>query len=165
MMKSSESASAYRQSTAFGATAVGQVVALYDTILRDLHRAMDAVEAKRIEERVNSSNHALLVIGELQSVLDFQRGGEAAQNLNGFYNVTRGMVLQASMGSSREKFQEVIAMFARLRAAWSQVERTVAPADPAERPRVLSKPRAAQSQNITVGSGSPEGRKNQGWSA
>src|SRR5208282_1182279 len=75
-MNSHESASAYHQSAAFGATAVGQIIALYDRILRDLRQALAAVESARIEERVNSTNHALVVIGELQGVLDLERGGE-----------------------------------------------------------------------------------------
>jgi flagellin-specific chaperone FliS len=48
---------------------VGQVVALYDIIVRDLRRAVEAIDAKQIEARVNASNHALMVIGELQGVL------------------------------------------------------------------------------------------------
>src|SRR5271157_5817452 len=101
-MTAHDSAFAYHQSSAFGASPVGQVVALYDTILRDLHRATAAIDTGEIEKRCNSINHALTVIGELQGVLDFERGGEPAQNLNNFYNVTRVMITQAGVTSSRE---------------------------------------------------------------
>jgi flagellar protein FliS len=124
-MSTPDSASAYHQSTAVGASAVGQVVALYDTIVRDFHRAIAAIESEQIERRVNAGNHALMVIGELQGVLDFERGGEAARRLQSFYKVTRAMTLEASVRSSREKFLEMISMFARLRAAWSKIKRTV----------------------------------------
>ena len=69
-MSPNDSAFAYHQSTAFGAAALGQVIALYDTILRDFHRAMAAIGAGQIEKRVNALNHALIVVGELQGVLD-----------------------------------------------------------------------------------------------
>jgi len=164
-MNSRDSASAYQQSTAVGATAVGQVIALYDTILRDLRRAIAAIEGGRIEDRVNSSNHALVVIGELQGVLDFQRGGEAARNLNSFYNVTRAMTTHASMRSSREEFQQLASMFARLRAAWSQVERTIAPAEPRNRLRISSNPRPTLSQNAAILSESSQGSGNGRWRA
>jgi len=124
-MDAHDSAFAYHQTSAFGASPVGQVIALYDTILRDLHRAIAAIGAGQIEKRVNATNHALVVIGELQSVLDFERGGEAARNLSNFYNITRAMIVNVSVTSSREKLQELIAMFTRLRAAWSHVERTL----------------------------------------
>jgi flagellar secretion chaperone FliS len=137
-MSSRDSAFTYQHATAVSATPVGQVVALYDVILRDLRQAMAAVEAGQIERRVNLTNHALLIVGELQGVLDFDRGGEAARNLNNFYTVMRPLITEASMTSSCEKFQDLIEKFARLRAAWSKVERTVAPSVPENRPRVYS---------------------------
>ena len=165
MKNAYDSASSYHRSTALGATALGQVITLYDTILRDLHRAMDAIAAGKIEERVNSSNHALLVIAELQSVLDFERGGEAARHLDGFYNVTRAMVTKASITSSVEKFQEVISMFARIRAAWSRVEQTVVPSEPKDRSHAASKPRAAFSQKTSPPAESSDGAGPTRWTA
>jgi flagellin-specific chaperone FliS len=46
---------------------------------------------------VNAGNHALMVIGELQGVLDFERGGEAARRLQSFYKVTRAMTSEATI--------------------------------------------------------------------
>ena len=152
-MSTHNSALAYQQNSAFGASPVGQVVALYDTIVRDLQRAIAAVEAGQIEKRVNATNHALMVIGELQGVLDFERGGEVARNLNNFYDVTRPMVTNASMSNSREKFQELVDMFTRIRGAWAHVERTIAPSVPPERPRVSSGPQPAFSPGAP---GSPD---------
>ncbi len=146
-MKQHDSAFAYNQSTAFGASAVGQVVALYDTILRDLHHAISAIEARNVEKRVEAGNHALMVIGELQGVLDFSQGGEAAVNLSDFYNVTRGLILEAGVKNSPEKHREIISMYTRLRAAWSQVERTVAPSEPTQRLRISSQPQTTQPEN------------------
>jgi len=51
-------------------------------------------------------------------VLDFQRGGEAARNLNSFYTVTRAMVTDAGVTSSLDLLQGLVSMFARIRAAW-----------------------------------------------
>ena len=137
-MNTRDTATAYQQSTAFGASSVGQVVALYDRILRDLRTAITAIGSGEIERRVNSLNHALTIIGELQGVLDHERGGEAARSLNSFYTVTRGMVLEAGVKCSVEKLQEAVSMFARLRAAWAQAESTVAPSEPTQRLRVSS---------------------------
>jgi flagellar protein FliS len=162
-MSTPDSASAYYQSTAVGASAVGQVVALYDTILRDFHRAIAAIESEQIERRVNAGNHALMVIGELQGVLDFERGGEAARRLQSFYKVTRAMTLEASVRSSREKFLELISMFARLRGAWSKIERTVGFSEPTERLRIRSRPEGTISQSEPSGENS-EGTSGR-WSA
>lgn len=127
-MNSRDAASTYHQSTAVGASPVGNIVALYDTILRDFHRALAAIDSGDIAARVNATNHALLVIGELQGVLDFARGGDAARHLNSFYIVMRALLTEAGVTASREKFLDLSAKFARLRSAWSQAENRVAPA-------------------------------------
>jgi flagellar secretion chaperone FliS len=164
-MNSYDSAFAYNQAAAFGASAVGQVVALYDTILRDLHRAVAAIEAKQIENRVNATNHALIVIGELQGVLDFERGGSVARILDAYYNVTRAMITEGSMMSSREKLREVISMYTKLRAAWSQVERTVKPSEPTELLRISSGPQSTFSQSPAIPPKNSTNSGSGGWSA
>lgn len=142
-MNNHESAAAYQQSSAFCDSAVGQVVALYDRVLRDLRQAIHSLEAGQIERRVSSLNHALTIIGELQGVLDFERGGDVAGQLNSFYNVTRAMVMQAGVSRSLASLEELVAMFTRMRVAWAQVEKTVAPVEPTQRMRITSQPQAA----------------------
>jgi flagellar secretion chaperone FliS len=133
---------AYQQVAAVGASPVEQVIALYDRILRDFYRCIAAIGGGEIEERVRASNHALTVVGELQGVLDFQQGGDVARNLNDFYSVTRPMIAQASIKNSVEKFQELIGMYSRIRAAWAQVAaRSPQAPQPPERLRVSSVPR------------------------
>jgi flagellar secretion chaperone FliS len=143
MMNTKNSAFAYQQSNAISASAVGQVVALYDRILRDLREAMQAVEAGEIEKRVHSLTHALTIVGELQGVLDFERGGEPAKHLNGFYNVARGMMMQAGVTNSVTTMQELVSMFTRMRAAWAKAEQSVSPAEPTQRLRISSQPQMA----------------------
>ena len=149
-MNMKNSAFAYQQSNAISASAVGQVVALYDRILRDLRQAMQAVEGGEIEKRVGSLTHALTIVGELQGVLDFERGGGAARSLNSFYNVARGLLLKAGVTSSMETLQELVAMFTRLRAAWAKIENTVAPTEPTQRLRISSQPQAAFSSGAEI---------------
>jgi flagellar protein FliS len=164
-MNTRDTAAAYQQSTAYAASSVGQVVALYDRILRDLRGAIAAIGTGQIENRVNSLNHALTIIGELQGVLDHERGGDAARHLNGFYTVTRGMVIEAGVKCSVDMLQELVSMFARLRAAWAQVERTVAPSEPTQRLRVSSQPQPQHAQNISPSPEHSAGAETGGWRA
>src|ERR1700720_504572 len=164
-MNTRDTAFAYQQSTAIAASSVGQVVALYDRILRDLRCAIAAVGAGQIETRVTAMNHALTIIGELQGVLDFQQGGEAARNLDSFYAVSRAMVTKAGVTSSLEQLQELISMFARLRAAWAHVERTVAPSEPTQRLRVSSQPHPSHPGNASPLPEESSGAGNGGWRA
>jgi flagellar protein FliS len=164
-MKTQDTAFAYQQTTAFAASSVGQVVALYDRILRDFRSAIAAIGAGQIETRANSLNHALTIIGELQGVLDFQRGGEAARTLNSFYTVARAMVNEAGVTCSVERLQELVSMFARLRAAWAHVESSVVPSEPTQRLRVSSQAQAQNSQNISPSPEHSSGAETGGWRA
>ena len=112
----------YRQASARGASPIGQVVALYDTILRDFFRALVALQAGDVETRVLELNHALTVIAHLQNVLNFERGGEAAPQLERFYMVTRGLIVKANFNPTPEALEELINLYGGLREAWSQAE-------------------------------------------
>lgn len=114
--------SAYQQTAVQGASPIGLVLSLYDTILRDFRRAGAAMERGNAEIRVFELNHALTVIAHLQSVLDFERGTDAAKRFNSFYEVTRGMILSVNVDSSRETLQKLIEMYSSMRQAWQQAE-------------------------------------------
>lgn len=114
--------SAYQQASAHGASPVGLVLSLYDTILRDFRRADAAMAQGNVETRVFELNHALTVIAHLQSVLDFERGGDAAKRFSNFYEVTRGMILSVNVDAKRETLQKLIEMYSSMRQAWQQAE-------------------------------------------
>jgi len=91
-------------------------------------------------------NHSLTVIALLQSSLDFEKGGEVARQLERFYNVFRGRVLEASIKSSPEILQDIIAQFRMMRDAWSEVdaaESRSATAVNGPLPETLAQPTAA----------------------
>jgi flagellar secretion chaperone FliS len=125
-MNQDQIASAYRQISTRGTSPVGLVVKLYDAIVEDFRRSLAAVESGDVERRVNSLNHALVIIAELESVLDFDRGGNVAAQLRGFYEVTRTMIVEANVRASREKLQKLRDLYVPLRQAWQQVELDVA---------------------------------------
>jgi flagellar secretion chaperone FliS len=125
-MKQDEIASYYRQVSATGVNPAGMIVKLYDRILEDFRRADEAISVNDIKGRVTSLNHALLIIAELDSVLDFERGGIVAQHLHGFYSVTRGLIVEANARTSAEQIARLVNLYTPLRHAWQQVEQDVA---------------------------------------
>jgi len=121
-MTNNSPASTYQQLAARGASPVGLVVSLYDTILRDFRRAQAALVTSNVEQRVFELNHALTVIAHLQSVLNHDRGGEAAKTFDRFYEIARAMILDASVRCTPESLQKLIATFTSIRQAWQQIE-------------------------------------------
>lgn len=128
-MNQSEIAGQYRQSSAHGAHPVGLVVRLYDAIVEDLRRAMEALRTGDVEQRTAALNHSLLIIAELESVLDHDRGGQVARHLEGFYKVTRAMIVEANVRASSADLEKLIGLFLPVRQAWQQAERDLASSD------------------------------------
>jgi flagellar secretion chaperone FliS len=115
--------SAYRESAARGASAVGQVVLLSEQMVEDLRRALRAIEANQVEERTNAINHAMVVVSHLQNSLNFEVGGDVAPRLERFYIMAREKFLEAQFQSSKEILNEQLALLLDLRDAWIEVDR------------------------------------------
>jgi flagellar protein FliS len=144
----------YQQASARGASPIGQVVSLYDTILRDFIRALAAAQAGDVETRVFELNHALLVIAHLQSVLDHERGEEAAKHFERFYSVTRWKIVEANIQATPAALEELINLYGGVRQAWYQAGQQL-PADQQRAPSTAmpantSKTRAANPANDEV---------------
>lgn len=114
---------AYREANVRGATPVRLVVLLYDQLIQDLTRAAQAIELNHTELRTNCINHAILVIGYLQSPLDFEKGGKVARDLELFYNTLRQNLVQVQFFPSQAGIRQQITDVLALREAWMEVER------------------------------------------
>lgn len=118
---------AYREADVRGASPVRLVVLLCEQVIEDLRQAARALEQNDIERRTHQINHAILVIGHLQSGLDFANGGKAAQDLNHFYNVLRQNLVQVQFSPSPAGFTQQITDLLAVREAWIEVERAENP--------------------------------------
>ena len=120
---------AYRKVAAEGANLVGLIVALYDTLAGDLRRASDAISRGDIEGRCKESNHAILVLGHLESWID--SGDQAlAAALSQFYTHLRGEILRAQSERSGARLEVLIPLILDTRAAWQQRSSMAAPSTP-----------------------------------
>src|SRR5271166_2841487 len=115
--------SAYRENDVRGSSPVRLVVLLYDQVIQDLTKAAQALEQNEIELRTKYINHAILVIGHLQSPLDFARGGKVAKDLDNLYNVLRQSLVQLQFYPSKAAMCQRIADLQALREAWTEVDR------------------------------------------
>ena len=113
----------YRESAVRGASPLGLIVILYEEIVRSIRKALRAFESGDIEARGRELTHAVEVIGYLQSILDFEKGGDVARNLSNFYNVMRGKLLEIHISPTHEGLEMLAREFAKVGAAWQQAER------------------------------------------
>lgn len=113
----------YREGAVRGASPVRLVALLYEQAIEDLRGARAALDQGDIETRTAKINHAIVVIGHLQSSLDLQQGGEVARNLERFYLVVRAALLDAQCRQSATLLEEQIALLMQVHEAWCEVER------------------------------------------
>ena len=125
-MNQQQIAGQYRQHSAQGVNRLGLVVRLYDAIIEDLRRALEALRAGDVERRTAAVNHALLILAELESVLDHRQGGQVARHLEGFYRVTRAMIVEANGRASVAQIERLMGLFLPVRQAWQQAEQDFA---------------------------------------
>jgi flagellar secretion chaperone FliS len=120
-----DASTGYRDAALPGATSAGLVVLLYEQAIRDLQRAVAAIEAGDIERRTREINHALSVIGHLQGTLDMQNGEQIAQNLARFYEHVTTNLMAAQIQASANIVRQQITDLLNLRESWIEVNRTL----------------------------------------
>jgi|SRR5579863_2558756 flagellar secretion chaperone FliS len=112
----------YREAAVRGATPVRLVVLLYEQAIEDLRRARVAFDQGEIETRTARINHAIVVIGHLQSSLDLEQGGDVARNLERFYIMLRAALVETQFRQSTFQLDQQISLLMQVHEAWCQVE-------------------------------------------
>jgi flagellar protein FliS len=119
-MTHQEIGSAYRETGAAGANQVELVALLYDVLLDDLRRAIQAIRAHDIEARTFELQHALRIVEQLQGSLNMEDGGEVAATLDQLYSIVRAKILEAQWKVSEQILQSQVSLLLPVRDAWKQ---------------------------------------------
>jgi flagellar protein FliS len=112
----------YRKSAIEGASSIGLIVALFDTLAGDFRRAAAAIRKNDIEKRCKELDHASLVLGQLASWVDMDKGGESAQALAQFYAYLRATTMEASVTQSATLLDTQIDTILQVRSAWHKLD-------------------------------------------
>jgi flagellar protein FliS len=105
-----------------GASPIGLMIALFDRLAVDLRRAADAIRQGDVETRCDEINHGFLVLAQLESWLDHEKGGEPARQLAKFYSYTRAQMMRASVTQSSNLLEEQIETLLHIRTSWQQMD-------------------------------------------
>jgi flagellar protein FliS len=127
------------------------VVMLYNGAIRFLGEARTAIVAKNIRAKAVALDRALAIIGELQSTLQLEEGGEVAASLNNLYNYMNESLLLASAKMDERPVDHVIRLLKTLNSAWTEIAQKAERASAVEQQPTVSVP--------LVGVPVPEGRR------
>ena len=116
---------AYRKSQLSTAGPAQRVVIMYDNLVRELMKAMAALEKQgepsSFETAHNSLAQAERIVLELKLALDLERGGEIAENLNDLYEFWIRHLSEGNTKKDAEPIREILTMAEDMRDTWKQV--------------------------------------------
>jgi flagellar secretion chaperone FliS len=140
-MKANKNQLAYQEAAVRNASAIELVVMLYDILARDLHGAIEAMEAGNIEARSAKLKHGFLALQQLEGTLRMVEGGELAAQMSRFYIMLRAQMMKAQVQRDPEILQELIQLLFSVREAWVEVN---------SRPAVVAEAAGAQSSTAAI---------------
>jgi len=112
---------AYQEAAVRNASAIELVIVLYDILARDLHAAIEAMEAGNIELRTAKVKHGLLALQQLEGTLNLEEGAELATNLSRFYSMLRSRMMKAQIEQDAGILQELVQLLFNVREAWVEL--------------------------------------------
>lgn len=95
-----------------------QIVMLYDGAIKFLNLTATDIENNDFAAKAEHSNRALDIINYLQSILDFEKGGNVAQSLDSLYRSIAVLILRASSELDASLMRRAADLLAPVRDAW-----------------------------------------------
>lgn len=117
-MYGNNAALAYQNNQSIGASPVKTVALLYDKAIDSLHLAAKAIDTQDINLRYRANKKAYDIIVHLCAALDFEQGGEIAQNLERLYSFMMLRLMQVDLRNDKDAAMEVAALLMPLRDSW-----------------------------------------------
>lgn len=118
---------AYRQTRVKTASQGQLIVMLYDEGLKQLKIAENELGSR--QPKLDLVHNAIVkvqdIVTELMVSLDFEKGGDIAQNLFHLYMYFNQRLVDANLSKDVSNLSEVYNLMADLREAWAEIEATV----------------------------------------
>ena len=111
----------YQQTQVMTASHVQLIVLLYDSAVQSLELAREGISKNNYRDKARFLDRAMAIVGELSSVLDFERGGQVAVSLHRLYDYMIQECLQANLRHEAAHLDGPIRCLTTLREAWRVV--------------------------------------------
>lgn len=110
-----------------------QIVMLYDGAIKFLNLTAADIEASDFVAKAEHSNRALDIINYLQSILNFERGGDVAPVLDNLYRRITVLVIRASAELDANLMRRAADLLVPVRDAWeTNSQKMISPAPSVE---------------------------------
>ena len=111
------------------ANGVQLIQMLFDGLLESLAATKGHIQNGAIVEKGKSIARASRIVIGLQGALDFERGGDLANNLNDLYGYVTRRLLHVNARNDLDALEEIFGLMNEIRSAWEGVPDLI-PASP-----------------------------------
>jgi flagellar secretion chaperone FliS len=111
----------YQQTQIMTSSGVQIVVLLYDAAIQSIELARRGIETNNLQEKGRFLGRAISIVGELNSVLDFERGGEIARSLHRLYEYMLAELVTANARHSTRHLDGPLRCLTTLREGWREI--------------------------------------------
>ena len=111
------------------ANGVQLIQMLFDGLLESLAATKGHIQNGAIAEKGKSIARASRIVIGLQGALDFERGGDLANNLNELYGYVTRRLLHVNARNDLDALEEIFGLMNEIRSAWEGVPDLI-PASP-----------------------------------
>lgn len=111
----------YRQTQVMTSSRVQIVVLLYDAAIQSIELARVGIEANNPKDKGRFLGRAISIIGELNSVLDFEQGGEIARSLHRLYEYMLSELVMANARNDVRRLEGPLRSLTTLREGWREI--------------------------------------------
>ena len=111
------------------ANGVQLIQMLFDGLLESLAATKGHIQNVAIAEKGKSIARASRIVIGLQGALDFERGGDLANNLNELYGYVTRRLLHVNARNDLDALEEIFGLMNEIRSAWEGVPDLI-PASP-----------------------------------
>ena len=99
------------------------ILVMFDALIKSIDVYIENIDVKEadLELRSKHFSRALTIIYSLQSSLDFEKGGEIADNLFQTYEFARQMIIGSIKNMDETGPKRALALLTEIRQAWAQM--------------------------------------------
>ena len=111
----------YQQTQVLTSSRVQIVVLLYDAAIQSIELTRRAIETNNLPDKARFIGRAISIVGELDSVLDYEQGGAIAKSLHRLYDYMLSELVEANAKNMTARLDGPARCLMTLREAWREV--------------------------------------------
>ena len=112
---------AYKQTNITTADPLKLVLMCYEKAISNLKTAREKYAAEEYEPKAKALQTVQDILSLLMQSLDFEKGGEIADNLNSLYAYMQRRITEGDLQKDLQAFDEVAGMLEELESGWEEI--------------------------------------------